>query len=195
MQFRFLPAFVVFVGSYLPLSLILLAQNFDYSAISQSRCWPIENNCILPIRSPIFSIGLLLFTLLCFALTLIFLRLVRPSHDIEVATVEHIPTDLMNYTLPYVVSFMSIDYQDTGKFIGFLVFLAWMFWITFKAGRIILNPVLIAFGWRLYNVTFTSVGDEKVLSSNALVHGILEAGTQKKYPLQDILIVKPERGD
>ena len=38
----------------------------------------------------------------------------------------------MNYTLPYVVSFMSIEYHDTGKFVGLIIFLAWMFWITYR---------------------------------------------------------------
>jgi hypothetical protein len=53
----------------------------------------------------------------------------------------------MNYVLPYVVSFMSIDYQVTGKFVGFLIFLGWMFLITYKSGQIMLNPLLTVFGW------------------------------------------------
>lgn len=39
MQFRLLTALVVFIGSYLPLSLILLAQNFEFGALKRPLCW------------------------------------------------------------------------------------------------------------------------------------------------------------
>ena len=62
----------------------------------------------------------------------------------------------MNYTLPYIVSFMSFGYDQEGKFIGIVIFLTWIFWITYKSGQIILNPILVAFGWKLYEVTVVS---------------------------------------
>ncbi len=193
MQFRLFTALVVFIGSYLPLSLILLAQNFDFAAVSRQFCWPIsENLCALPIKSPIFSIGLFTLTFICFGVTLIALRAIRPSIDVEVIEAEYIPTDLMNYTLPYVVSFMSIDYQETGKFIGFLVFLVWMFWITYRAGQVILNPVLIALGWRLYTISYRFAGSPNVFKTSALSKGHLNPGDHKQYPLQEIQIMKPE---
>ncbi|MEV4933026.1 hypothetical protein MRBLSP13_001173 [Sphingobium sp. LSP13-1-1.1] len=125
-------------------------------------------------------------------MTLIALRAIRPSISVEVTEAEYVPTDLMNYTLPYVVSFMSIDYQETGKFIGFLVFLAWMFWITHRAGQIIFNPVLIAMGWRLYTISYHFAGSQKVFKTSALSNGHLVPGLHKQYPLQEILIIKPE---
>lgn len=192
MQFRLLTAFVVFIGSYLPLSLILLAQNFDYGATERAACWPIgKNGCVMPIHSPIFSIGLLVLTLICFGVTVFALHAVRPAVDIVAIEADYVPTDLMNYTLPYVVSFMSIDYQETGKFIGFLVFLSWMFWITFKSGQIILNPLLIALGWRLYAMTYCFAGSQDVFKSKALVKGHLIPGNCKLSSLQDIQIIKP----
>lgn len=97
----------------------------------------------------------------------------------------------MNYTLPYVVSFMSIDYQDAGKFIGFVVFLGWMFWISYKSGQIILNPVLIALGWRLYDVTYQFAGGTDIHKTKALVQGHLAPGNHKQWPIQDIQIIKP----
>jgi hypothetical protein len=183
----------VFIGSYLPLSLILLAQNFDLSAFERRFCWLADEGvCALPIKSPSFSIGLFALTLLCFVVTLIALRAIRPSINIEVLEAEYVPTDLMNYTLPYVVSFMSIDYQETGKFIGFLVFLVWMFWITYRAGQIILNPVLIAMGWRLYAISYRFAGSQNVFKTSALSKGHLIPGSHKQYPLQEIQIIKPE---
>jgi hypothetical protein len=192
-QFRFFTALIVFIGSYLPLSLILLAQNFDFAAVGGRFCWPMhEGACALPIKSPMFSIGLFALTLMCFGATLVALRAIRPSIDVDVLEAEYVPTDLMNYTLPYVVSFMSIDYQETGKFIGFLVFLVWMFWITYRAGQVILNPVLIAMGWRLYTISYRFAGSQNVFKTSALSKGYLTPGGHKQYPLQEIQIMKPK---
>lgn len=103
----------------------------------------------------------------------------------------YIPAELMTYTLPYIVSFMSIGYQETGKFVGLTIFLAWMFWITHKSGQLILNPILIAFGWRLYEISYVFPGDAKSKKNGrALVKGVIEPG--KRYPhavVQDVIIL------
>lgn len=192
MKFRLGAAAIVFIGSYLPLSLILLAQNFEYAFLSRSLCFAIwESGCSLPFSNPIFSIGIFLFCLICFLITLLTLKLSQPKDHIVISEVKHTPTDLMNYTLPYVVSFMSIEYQDTEKFIGFLIFLGWMFWITYKSGQIILNPVLIAFGWKFYEITYRFAGGTKDLCSNALCKSSLQAqSTHKQISIQEILIIK-----
>lgn len=196
MQFRVIPAFVVFLGSYLPLSLILLAQNFDYSFVDRPPCWRIwQDGCSLPLKNPAFAIGIFLACLICFALTLWALAAVRPKNEIIVQEARHVPADLMNYTLPYVVSFMSIDYQDAGKYIGVIIFLGWMFWISYKSGQIILNPVLIVFGWKLYDISYNHAASKQVHSANVLAQGALTPGARyRQVPVQDILIIKPSLG-
>ncbi len=192
MQLRLLTALVVFVGSYLPLAVILFSQNIDYRALTRGFCWPLkEGICELPLKDAGYSVGLLVTTLICFGLTVVALALVRPTQDINVREAEYVPTDLMNYTLPYVVSFMGINYQETDKFVGFCVFLSWMFWITHKSGQVFLNPILIALGWRLYNVTYNFAGSADVQKGRALVKGYLEPGRYRQWPVQDIQIIKP----
>lgn len=194
MQFRILIALFIFLGSYLPLSLILLAQNYDYAYLNNQICWQFWNGgCALPFRNPSFAIGIFVACLICFVVTLGSLAVVRPKQEIAIGEAKHVPTDLMNYTLPYVVSFMSIDYQEQGKFIGFLIFLGWMFWITYKSGQIILNPLLIVLGWRLYDISYTFAGSSGAQSGNALVKGRIEAGRRyRQAPVQDILIIKTD---
>ena len=99
----------------------------------------------------------------------------------------------MSYTLPYVVSFMSLDYQDTGKFVGLLIFLGWMFLITYRSGQLILNPLFSVLGWRLYEVKFAFPGNEGEYTGRALSRVLLEPG--KRYghsAVQDISIIKNE---
>jgi hypothetical protein len=192
MQFRVATALIVFLGSYLPLALILLAQSFQFEKLDSDFCWPLRAElCEIPLTAPVFSILMAVLTLICFIITLISLKLIRPNQSIEIMSVKYIPADLMNYTLPYVVSFMSIDYQDTGKFVGFTVFLMWMFWIGYRSGQIILNPVLIAMSWRLYEVEYKFPGGQKVHIGQCLASGHLAAGTFDQATLQDIQIIKP----
>lgn len=193
MQFRLLPALIVFVGSYLPLAVILLAQNVDFTLVSGGFCWPLDGSkCQLPLNNPALSIAFVLVTLLCFTLTVAILHLVKPSQQTIILESKYIPVDLMNYTLPYIVSFMSVEYNDTGKFLGFLVFLGWMFWITLRSGQIVLNPVLIAFGWRLYEIKYRFAASDEAHITRALTKGELGLGPAKQWPIQDIQIVEQE---
>lgn len=192
MQFRLLTAITVFLGSYLPLAVILFSQSIDYTALRQGICWPLkEGLCELPIIDAGYSIAFLVVTIACFAMTVLFLALIKPGQDIVIADAEYVPTDLMNYTLPYIVSFMGINYNETNKFVGFCVFLAWMFWITHKSGQTFLNPILIALGWRLYNVTYKFSGSTDTHKGRALVKGHLEPGRFRQSQVQDIQIIKP----
>ncbi len=192
MQLRILTAVVVFIGSYLPLAVILFSQNIDYNALARSFCWPVKaGQCEIPLQDAGYTLGFLLITLFCFAITILALAIVRTTQEITIREAEYVPTDLMNYTLPYVVSFMGINYQETNKFVGFCVFLAWMFWITHKSGQIFLNPILIALGWRLYNVTYNFAGSKDAHKGRALVKGYLEPGNYRQWPVQDIQIIKP----
>ncbi|MBD3834073.1 MAG: hypothetical protein IE910_12105 [Brevundimonas sp.] len=195
MQIRLLPAVMVFAGSYLPLALILLAQDFDYAFLKSGICNPILNRlgCEIPLAHPAFSLTIFVLCLLSFCFTLMTLSLARPRNFVDIVSVKYVPAELMSYTLPYVVSFMSIGYQDTGKFVGLTIFLIWMFWISYKSGQLILNPLLIAFGWRLYEVSYRFPGEKierEARNGRALIRGELESGQRRaQVSVQDILIM------
>lgn len=194
MQFRVVAALLVFIGSYLPLSLILLAQNYDYSFAGQTICWEIwRDECVLPFKNPYFAIGIFLSCMICFIITIVMLSVLRPKRQVIIKEAKYVPADLMNYTLPYIVSFMSIDYQESGKFVGFIIFLCWMFWITYKSGQILLNPVLIVMGWRLYDTTYAFRGGREDYCARALVKGHIERGQiYRQIQVQDVLLIKNE---
>lgn len=88
---------------------------------------------------------------------------------------------------------MSLDYHDTGKLIGISVFLSWMFIITYKSGQLILNPIFIVFGWRLYEIKYKYTGAEKNYTGRALSKSdITPLTTYKHISIQDIIILKHE---
>ena len=178
MQFRFIASVALFLGSYLPLALILLVQDANYTLVKNGLCWEVwgrHSSCVLS-----------------FCVTLMALSVSRPKLPIKLVETKYIPAELMSYTLPYVVSFMSIGYQETGKFAGLTIFLAWMFWITHKSGQILVNPLLTVFGWRLYEIKYAFPGDTTLHNGRALAKGLIEPG--KQYPhvlIQDIVVLRP----
>lgn len=197
MKLRFPSALILFIGSYLPLSLILLAQDFQYEMLDGHLCWPFGDQsaiCEIPFRNSGYSITIFLICLVCFLVTLFVLWSVNPKNPIDVREVKYIPAELMSYTLPYVVSFMSLEYQETGKFIGILIFLGWIFLISHRSGQLILNPLLIAFGWRLYEIKYTYPGNDREYFGRALAKESLEPEHRYKHTIiQDAIIVRPEK--
>lgn len=134
------------------------------------------------------------FTTLCviaFFATMILLRAIKGNNKITILEVKHIPADLINYVFPYVVSFMSLDYKGTGKIVGFLIFLVWMFLVTYKSGQIMLNPLLIVFGWKLYEIKYKFVGGDDIYTGRAMANMNIQPNTiYKKNDVQDVLIIK-----
>lgn len=192
MQFRFLASLVVFCGSYFPLSLILLAQDFRYDLVGAPLCWPVgASNCTLPLRNGTLSLSVFFTCLVCLLLSLGGLAAVKAKLPVNILEAKYIPAELMAYTLPYVVSFMSLEYKDTGKFVGLLIFLGWMFLITHRSGQLVLNPLLIVFGWRLYEVSYSHPQDSVVRTSWVLSKANLQPNTRCNIAtIQDVMIIK-----
>jgi len=99
-----------------------------------------------------------------------------------------IPNEIINYTFPYVVSFMGITYDDPQKLLGFGIFLLWMFSLTYKSGQILMNPLLLVLGWRLYEATIIINNDEKDI--RVLKRGNLGPRTAQAQTIQDFYIIK-----
>jgi hypothetical protein len=193
MQLRKSSAFVLFVGSYLPLAVVLLAQDLDLKVITEPACSPdawITDRCELPLQHPAWSISFVVVGLMCALATLITLKLVKLTHRITIVESKHIPADLINYVMPYIVSFMGLDYSSPSKLIGFAVFFVWIFWITYQSGQIMMNPLLIAFGWKLYEVKYSYLQSDSALVGRALAQGDIEPNTlYRRGNLQDVIVV------
>lgn len=194
MQLRLWAGVVIFAGSYFPLSLILLAQDFEYKYLSHDFCVDIffaPTHCTLPFSNPKISISIFIFCILSLLATLLIFRLTKSKRKINVINSKYVPTELMNYTLPYVVSFMGVGYSEQSKFIGMIVFLVWLFWITYKSGQLIMNPILIVLNWRLYDVTFKHDGESSEHSCLVLADGELNAGDQVRFgKIQEVMVVR-----
>ncbi|ENA26562.1 hypothetical protein HMPREF1487_09603 [Pseudomonas sp. HPB0071] len=161
MKVKILPAIFLFLGSYFPLSVILLLQDVSEATWKQSICWSLDN-CTLPtLMNPDRSLPLFILCLISLAFFTWVLKSLPSDDELTVREAKTVPNDLINYVFPYVVSFMGLDLGSNGKFYGFLVFLSWMFLITYRSGQILMNPLLLAIGWQLHELEIITSGKER----------------------------------
>jgi len=196
---RLIPASIIFFGSYCPLFLILLAQTFPIPQITYPCGFALEHLHLTNLRFdeplPLVHLALMVLSILSAFATHFFLKNQNLSQSIEITASKPMATELMNYVLPYVVSFMGIDFSDERKLLGFIIFLGWMFVLTFKSGQILMNPVLILFGYRLHEVDYHFIGDQsRTLTTAALHHGSNKflLGRASSRDIENILIVKQD---
>lgn len=166
MQIKLLPAALLFLGSYFPLALILAVQDIksEFWALpicSAPKFW-IE--CRLPdFGSPGLVWVFLAVTFFSLVFFLWLLKHLRGTTEMTIEESRTIPNDLINYVFPYIVSFMGVELGDTGKVLGFGLFMLWMFLISYRSGQILMNPLLLAVGWQLYEVKASIEGNKRSL--------------------------------
>lgn len=196
MQLRIAFAAAIYLGSYLPLSLILLVQDVDVAATMRGVCSfkaMVALDCTSPFRNPAWALSAVVVCALGLMATLMALRQLPPGNRVTVTESKHVPADLINYVIPYVVSFMSLDYELGPKLVGFAVFLLWIFWITYKSGQIAMNPVLAVLGWKLYEIKYTFIPADQTHVGRALSKNALKAGqVYRQNAVQDVMVA---RGD
>ena len=107
---------------------------------------------------------------------------------IVIERAKHVPSELMSYALPYIVAFMNMDYEPN-KLVGLAIFLVWLFWITYRSGQIVLNPFLVAFGWKLYELTYRFADSATEHSGKALCDHVVASGERCMHTTIDGVVI------
>ncbi len=88
--------------------------------------------------------------------------------------------DMINYTLPFLIGLFAFDYKTFQSIASLIVFLIFMFGFTRKEGIILLNPMFLLMGIRLYDINYKKVGQpNKEHTANALCMGIAKKSESK----------------
>lgn len=191
MEFRVWSAVLLFLGSYLPLALILLVQDVAEEYWGAPICgWNKNLHCQFQVfEHPWLAIGSVVATFSALLLAMRTLRAVRLKHRVHVQEVKSIPNDLINYVFPYVVSFMGLSYGEPQKLAGFLVFWIGLFLITLRSGQILMNPLLMVLGWKLYEVKMAMGQQGAIRVTRVLKKGKLLPGIQHAEEIQDVYLM------
>lgn len=179
---------IFFISSYLPLALIhttySIKPKHDYVTCSSLA------NCSVPeISYSKIAVSALAISALCFFYLVAVVRNTPTTHEIKATDARLVQSDFISYSLPYLVSFIGLDLGSPQKIIGFALFLTILFITQYKSGQLILNPLLIALDWKLYEIKVdygSEIKIERIISKRSLS----SSATIAVSPIGNILIDK-----
>lgn len=135
-------AILLFISAYSPLALILAVKDFDFEYI-------------LNFRHPIAIYVLLGLSLLSILLLFYSIKATkRGNMPVKIIEVQNRSVDLINYTIPYIVSFFGFDLSKMDDVISLALFMLLMLLLTIKSKSVFLNPILLIAGYNLYDLKY-----------------------------------------
>lgn len=154
-------AILLFLSSYAPLGLIVITLDFEWTA----KAFAHLNTVIL----------IAIFSLLAGAIPFVLLRRLTGGSIYTIEKLSNKSGDLVNYTLPYLVTFVGLKLSEPASVLGFVFFMLLFGALTIKTQALWINPLLALRGFRLYEASVQTDGGDLqtilVLSENALKVG------------------------
>jgi len=101
-------------------------------------------------------------------------KLKRGNMPVKVLDVKNRSVDLINYTIPYILSFFGFDLSKWEDIISLSIFLLIMLVLTITSKSVFLNPILAFTGYGLYDLEYEFSG--KIFSTIAISKFELHSG-------------------
>ena len=147
MKLRFLTSLLVFISAYSPLAFIFMIQDMDFKTLT--------------LKHPIIVYPLIALAIISCIIIWAAVHFVKTSSPpVIVKKVSNRSGELVNYSIPYLVSFFVMDLENMNMVASFLFFMAIMYWMTVKTHNIFVNPILACLGYNLYDVEYEKGGVE-----------------------------------
>ncbi|EHZ2738171.1 hypothetical protein ACLINW_000703 [Vibrio parahaemolyticus] len=170
---------LIFISSYYPLFLILLIKDVNSNTVGLQFG--------LPHWELYVSIWALIGIFISSGATLATGRLMKflftraeGSKQIRLIEAQAVRGDMINYTLPFLIGLFAFDYKSIQSVVSLLVFLTFMFAFSRKDKLILLNPMFLLLGMRLYEIKYKRVGQPNAVhSASALCRGVAKASDTK----------------
>ncbi|KAB1068974.1 hypothetical protein F6U93_04260 [Tamlana haliotis] len=157
---------LLFISAYSPLFLILAVKDFDF-----------DYTCRFQHPFVIYvMLGLSILSVLILFLIIKFMP--RGNMPVVIKTVSNRSVDLINYTIPYILSFFGFDLSKYEDIISLAIFLTIMLVLTITSRSLFLNPILAFAGYGLYDIEYQF--NERTKSIAVLSKHELKSG-QKFY--------------
>jgi hypothetical protein len=139
-QLRPLPAFLVFLSGYWPLALVILALDWDWDKLEFGAPW---------------TVGAVVagFVISC-AFTVWHFNHYQTGQRVKVISAKDRSVELLNYAVPYIAGFATMETDRLGHVIAMLVVLWVVFYITYKTHTVVVNPFLLSLGYRLLDLEY-----------------------------------------
>ena len=148
MKPRLFISLLIFLSAYAPLAVIVAVKDFNW-----------ETHKFAHIEG---SIVCLVVAFLSIVVLRAVMKAFPGQHPVVIKSVKGRSGDLINYSIPYLVVFATVDkFFELSNFLPFTLFMALMFLLTLKTQSIFINPILAAMGYGLFDVQFQEGKVEK----------------------------------
>lgn len=147
MKLRFLASLIIFLSAYSPLSIIFLIQDFDF-----------VNKKLMHPQIVWTILGLSVISCIILWVAVHLLKVSTPP--ITVKSVSIRSGELINYSIPYMISFFVMDLGNLKLLLSFGFFMLIMYCLTMKTHNIFINPILVMLGYNMYKVHYERNGQE-----------------------------------
>jgi hypothetical protein len=153
-------AVLIFLSGYSPLLVILCVRDFDFQLVT--------------FKHPRTVIALLAVAALSVILVFRALRSIQSGMPIRILSARSRATDLVNYSLPYIVSFFGLKLDDPHDMISLVILMALLFVLAFRTKALFINPILACAGYQLLEAEYEENGHPKL--KDLLIKGELKMG-------------------
>lgn len=174
-------AFIVFLSGYSPLWLVLALLDFNFETGLPNSPWLIGSLFV------IFA-GCCIFTWCHFTKY-------DEGDPVTVIDIEDKSSDLVNYGIPYIAGFAGSDVASLGKLLAIGVVLLVVFFVTYRTQSVVVNPFLVARGYRMSSATiiFKSGYRQRATVLSTDRDPIEEKGSYFFTPIADCCYIRTRR--
>ncbi|EJG1820159.1 hypothetical protein P7M12_07665 [Vibrio parahaemolyticus] len=179
---RLLSSIAIFISGYTPLFLIMVIKdvkaitwyehNLDSSILSFSK---ISIPYWFEFKNVEIVVSLLLFSLLSLALlSYVIKNVTKKPFPIHIVAAKSRSSEVVNYTIPYMISFVAFDLSKWQDILSLFLFLSVLCLLSVRSQSVFINPILAALGYGLYDCKYNEEGNDKecvLLSQHDLLAG------------------------
>ena len=156
---RLFSSVIIFISGYIPLFMIMIIKDFSSFAnidfIGFSLCIPLFKNG---------SIVFVLFILSTFSILFLWYvmrNISKRPFEITIISAKSRSSEVVNYTIPYMISFVAFDLNKTQDIISLILFLSVLCLLSVRSQSVFINPILAAFGYGIYDCIYKERNIEK----------------------------------
>jgi hypothetical protein len=164
-----IPSIAIFISGYTPLFLIMIIKDITglnwYTYQFSSATLGFEN-ITFPIGFLMTNSSVVWGLVVVSVISLLMLRYVLKNitsnpFEITITKAKSRSSEVVNYTIPYMISFVAFDLSKWQDLLSLIIFLGILCLLSIRSQSIFINPILAALGYGLYDCSYTENGKAK----------------------------------
>ena len=158
-----IPSIAIFISGYTPLFLIMIIKDITglnwYTYQFSSATLGFEN-ITFPIGFLMTNSSVVWGLVVVSVISLLMLRYVLKNitsnpFEITITKAKSRSSEVVNYTIPYMISFVAFDLSKWQHLLSLIIFLGILCLLSIRSQSIFINPILAALGYGLYDCSYT----------------------------------------